>query len=64
VTVGPNGVTVSSIYSWFKADFGGNDEGVLKHLRAYAAPDLRKTLEAVQSISGDAYDWGLNDLQR
>ncbi len=63
VTVGPNGVVVSSIYSWFKADFGGNDEGVLKHLRAYAAPDLVKTLEAVKSISGDFYDWGLNDVQ-
>ncbi len=64
VTVGPNGVIVSSIYSWFKADFGGNDEGVLKHLRTYAAPDLVKKLEAVKSISGDFYDWGLNDVQR
>jgi Protein of unknown function, DUF547 len=32
VIVGSNGVTVSSIYNWFKAAFGGNDEGVLKHL--------------------------------
>lgn len=64
VTVGPNGVVVSSIYSWFKADFGGNDEGVLKHLRTYAAPDLVKQLEAVKSISGYVYDWGLNDVQR
>jgi hypothetical protein len=64
VTVGSNGVTVSSIYSWFKADFGGNDEGVLKHLRAYAVPGLRAKLETAESISGDAYDWGLNDLQR
>jgi hypothetical protein len=64
VTVGSNGVTVSSIYNWFKADFGGNDEGVLKHLRAYAAPDVRTKFEAVKSISGDAYDLGLNDLQR
>jgi hypothetical protein len=54
---------VSSIYNWFKADFGGNEEGVLKHLRTYAAPDLRTKLEAVKSISGDAYDWSLNDLQ-
>ncbi len=55
---------MSSIYSWFKADFGGNDEGVLKHLRTYAAPDLVKQLEAVKSISGYVYDWGLNDVQR
>ena len=61
-TVGSNGVTLSSIYNWFKADFGGNDKGVLKHLRTYAAPDLRTKLEAVKSISGDAYDWSLNDL--
>jgi len=26
-------VSVSSIYDWFEADFGGNEAGVLKHLR-------------------------------
>jgi len=36
----------------------------LKHLRTYAAPDLVKQLEAVKSISGYVYDWGLNDVQR
>lgn len=64
VVFGRYGAIVSSIYSWFKEDFGGNDEGVLKHLRAYAAPDVLKELEAATSISGDFYDWRLNDVQR
>lgn len=64
VSVGHDGVMVSSIYRWFKTDFGGSDAGVLNHLRAYAAPALEKKLEAVKSIAGDSYDWRLNDLSR
>ena len=56
-------LVVSSIYNWFKADFGGNDEGVLKHLRTYAAPALAEKLKSIGSIGGHAYDWGLNDVR-
>jgi hypothetical protein len=31
---------VSSIYDWFQADFGGSEEGVLAHLKAFAEPEL------------------------
>ncbi len=58
------GVTASSIYNWFKEDFGGNDEGVLRHLRRYAAPDLAAKLAGATSIGDYAYDWRLNDTQR
>jgi len=59
-----NGLVVSSIYNWFKVDFGGTDEGVLTHLRKYAAPDLAAKLKTVTSISNHGYDWGLNDARR
>jgi hypothetical protein len=55
---------VSSIYNWFKVDFGGIDEGVLAHLRKYATPDLAARLRTVMLIGNYQYDWGLNDVQR
>lgn len=58
-----NGLIVSSIYNWFKADFGGSDEGVLTHLRQYAGSDLAAKLKTVSSISDHAYDWNLNDTR-
>lgn len=50
---------VSSIYAWFQSDFGGNDAGILAHLRSYAAPELRTRLERVDTIDTHAYDWAL-----
>jgi Protein of unknown function, DUF547 len=55
------GLTVSSIYSWFKADFGGTDAGVIAHFKKFAEPDLAKRLEMVSGIGADSYDWGIND---
>lgn len=51
---------VSSIYEWFKADFGGDDAGVIAHLRRYAGPDLARALAGVTRIAGHAYDWTIN----
>jgi hypothetical protein len=53
---------VSSIYVWYEADFGGADRGVIAHLKRYAGPELAAALAAVDRISGNRYDWGLNDL--
>lgn len=53
---------VSSIYVWFKDDFGGTDKGVIDHLRKYASPQLNSTLETVKNIAKDRYDWSLNEL--
>jgi hypothetical protein len=61
VTVRDGRLTVSSIYVWFEADFGGGDTGVIAHLKRYAAPALGAQLETVDAIAGDAYDWSLND---
>lgn len=53
---------VSSIYQWFKADFGGDDPGVVRHLRRYAAPPLQRQLQDIGEIAGYHYDWSLNDV--
>ena len=52
---------VSSIYSWFREDFGGSETGVVGHLRRHAAPALAARLTDGTTIAEDAYDWALND---
>ena len=52
---------VSKIYEWFVEDFGGNEKGVLDHIRHYANPRLAKSLANFAAIDGYRYDWGLND---
>jgi hypothetical protein len=56
-------LTVSSIYVWYAADFGGTERGVIEHLKHYARPELAAALAGVERISGDRYDWALNDLR-
>ncbi len=51
---------VSSIYHWFKADFGGTDSGVIAHLKRYANAQLSGNLDTVTGISSHSYDWDLN----
>ena len=54
-------LTVSSIYAWFQGDFGGDDAGVIEHLKKYAEPALAKKLSGITRISDNAYNWDLND---
>ncbi len=62
VTVLPDGrLRVSSIFSWFREDFGGSEAGVVAHLRRHAAPSLAARLGEQAAIAGDTYDWALND---
>lgn len=63
----PRGVTfengalvVSSIYIWFKVDFGGNDDGILRHLRQYARAPLSDQLRTYRGRIKKRYDWKLN----
>lgn len=60
VTVKDGRVVVSSIYIWFQEDFGGDDPGVLAHLRRYAQDDLQARLDTAAKISDHTYDWSLN----
>lgn len=59
VQVVGGGLRLSSIYVWFREDFGGSDEAVLRHLSTYAEPPLRLAL-ASGRIAEDFYDWSLN----
>jgi len=56
-------LVVSSIYVWFQDDFGGDDAGVIAHLKKYAEPALAKKLAGVSRIGSDRYDWTLNDAK-
>jgi hypothetical protein len=61
VSVTNGRLIVSSIYVWYQDDFGGNDKGVIDHLRRYASPDLQRQLNTVDHISDHHYDWALNE---
>ena len=50
---------VSSIYDWYKPDFGGTDAGVIAHLKQYARPELLEILDDHDDFD-DYYDWNLN----
>lgn len=56
-----NKLVLSSIYDWFQEDFGGSEEGVLRHLRRYAAAELAGRLDGYSGRIGYAYDWSLNE---
>lgn len=61
VSVLPDGrLRVSSIYKWFRDDFGG-EAGVVQHLRRYAAPPLAGLVSDRSTIAEDVYDWTIND---
>ena len=64
VRIDTNRVRVSSIYSWFKVDFGNNDQGVLAHLATYADESLKAELSKFSRINGYDYDWSLNDARK
>ncbi len=50
---------VSSIYDWYKVDFGNTSEGVIAHLSKYAEPELKAQLAKFDDFDDD-YDWRLN----
>lgn len=52
---------VSSIYVWFKDDFGdGSDAAVIAHLARHAAPQLKARLGGIARIDDHGYDWAIN----
>jgi hypothetical protein len=54
------GLVVSRIYRWYREDFGGDEAGVLAHLRQFAEPELARAIDADPRIAGYTYDWDLN----
>ena len=64
VTVRKNGtLQVSTIYKWFREDFGGSNDGVIDHLLEHAEPELAEKIQAKRRITKHEYDWSLNDVE-
>ncbi|MCR9270905.1 MAG: DUF547 domain-containing protein [Hyphomonadaceae bacterium] len=64
VTIRNNGtLQVSTIYKWFREDFGGSNDGVIDHLLQYAEPELATQIQAKRRITKHEYDWDLNDVE-
>lgn len=51
---------LSKIYEWYQADFGGNEEGVIKHLQRYSTNKKLKYLQADDLEIEYQYNWLLN----
>ncbi len=51
----------SSLYDWYQQDFGGDEAGVIDHLRLYAGPELATKLEGITDVYDFDYDWTLID---
>ena len=54
-------IVVSSIYDWYREDFGGSEEAVVEHLVRYAEDDLAKRLKSFEGSIDYEYDWSLNE---
>ena len=52
---------LSSMYRWYRDDFGPTDRDVINHLMAFAEPSLAMKLQGFDHISDDGFDWRLND---
>ncbi len=53
-------MVISSIYTWFVEDFGGDENGVIEHLLQYAEPELADQLREFFGFIEYEYDWALN----
>ena len=53
-------MVISSIYTWFVEDFGGDENGVIEHLLQYAEPELAEQLREFFGFIEYEYDWALN----
>lgn len=62
VAVNGNKLTLSSIYNWFKEDFGGSKANQLAHIRKFADANLAAAIDNGATIKGYDYDWTLNGV--
>ncbi len=52
---------VSSIFDWYRRDFGENEAQVIEHLREYADDELDVRLKSRDAIDDYEYNWNLNE---
>lgn len=61
VRVEDNGdITASSIFKWYKDDFGNSEADVIAYLATYAEGDKKAALQQASEIEDYDYDWSLN----
>ena len=63
VQLNKNVLKTSSIYKWFKEDFGDSENSLLKHLILYANPSLKAKLQNFRGKIKYGYDWSLNEVK-
>ena len=54
-------LAASSLFVWYRGDFGSTAAELIQHLRGFARQDLYSALAHIRNISVDRYDWALND---
>ncbi len=60
VQITQNKLLVSKLFEWYEEDFGGTKQDVIKHLKLFAKPHLKKKLELFKTINNYNYNWHLN----
>ncbi|MBF0280004.1 MAG: DUF547 domain-containing protein [SAR324 cluster bacterium] len=53
-------LSVSKIFNWFEEDFGGDEAGVITHLKKYASGNLADRLQDYRGELNYEYSWKLN----
>jgi len=57
-------LTLSTIYKWFREDFGDDLEEILEHIREYASDELKENITTDGRIKVKyRYDWSLNERE-
>ena len=56
-------LTVSSIFKWYKKDFGNTEADVLAHLEKYASGNKKAVIAAAGTVNKYDYDWDLNEVK-
>lgn len=56
-----DGLYLSSIFDWYRSDFGENEKQVLDFLTRFAAPPLKSRLAGYTGKIRYRYDWSLNE---
>lgn len=61
VRIEDNGeITASSIFKWYKEDFGQSEADVITYLATYAEGDKKAALEQASEVEDYDYDWSIN----
>lgn len=61
VDVSDNRLRLSTVYQWYRYDFGQSDSEIIAHVSRFATAELQGALEAFDDIDTYDYDWRLND---